>query len=256
MQPPLVFDPISSNENLDETVLELVQPGLTVYAGPMFSGKSRMLINAIDSVGVRFVGVRERLADPASFAISDYIAAFVPSNDTRSGTAAITSRGALETELTYPARALPPTEPWRMLEAQYHDKPFVFIDEGNFWGYFSDQGAFVKRSGLKETVQMLVEQGREVYVGGLSADFRNEPFGEMGDLLAIADQRPELRAWQGKHQNATRTQRIISGRPARYTDPVFLVGDAEAYEPRSAETHRVVDKRANLLRSIKGYLPE
>ena len=254
MQPHLTFDPISSNENLDEAVLDLVQPGLTVYAGPMFSGKSRMLINAIDSVGSRFTDIRERLDDPASLVVADYIAAFVPTNDTRPDSPAITSRGWLETKISYPASALPPTEPWRMLEAQYHDKPFVFIDEGNFWAHFSESGDFIKRAGFKETVQMLVEQGREVYVGGLSADFRNEPFAEMGDLLAIADRRPQLFAWQGKHENATRTQRVDSGRPARYTDPVFLVGDTETYRARSAETHRVPGKRTHLIRLIENYL--
>ena len=251
MDSPIVYDPISRNENIDQTVLDLVQPGLTVYSGPMFSSKSFELLRAINLIGVRFASIRDRLEKPDSLVAADHIAAFVPSNDTRSGTEAITSLGVLDNEISYPAHALPPNEPWRMLEEQYHDKPFVFIDEGNFWGHFSENGDFIKRSGLKETVQMLVEQGREVHVGGLSADFRHEPFGEMGDLLAIADRRPQLFASEGTDQNATRTQRNINGRPARYSDPVFLVGGAEAYRARSSENHKVPGKRQHLVDRIE-----
>lgn len=252
--PQLVYDPISRNENLDETVIELVQPGLTVIVGPMFASKSRKLIDAIDSVGVRFEEVRETMRDPNAFALSDYVAAFVPTNDTRPKTSAITSRGSLETEISYPATGIVETEPWRMLEVEHHGKPFVFIDEGNFYGHFSQEGSFIRPAGLKPVVQMLVEQGREVYVAGLSADFRGEPFAEMGDLLAIADTIVQVRARQGKNPNATRTQRIINGRPARYTDPVFLVGDSETYKARIVEDHKVPGKRNQLIQTIESYV--
>ena len=253
MDSPIVYDPISRNENLDETVLDLVQPGLTVIVGPMFASKSRKLIDAIDSVGVRLNKVKDSLRDPGSFSLSDYVAAFVPQNDTRSKDA-ITSRGSLDTEISYPATVIPPTEPWRMLEEQYHGNPFVFIDEGNFYGDFSQEGVFRAPSGLKPTVQMLVEQGREVYVAGLSADFRGEPFAEMGGLLAIADTIIKVNAREGKNPNATRTQRIINGRPAQFTDPVFLVGDRESYEPRIVENHRVPGKRKYLASIIDSLM--
>ena len=215
----------------------------------MFSSKSRRLIDAIDSVEVRFKELKDSMS-PGSFALSDYVAAFVPTNDTRPNKHVISSRGSLETKIEYPATPIPPTEPWRMLEPHHHDKPFVFIDEGNFYGRFSKEGVFTAPSGLKPTVQMLVEQGREVYVAGLSADFRGEPFAEMGDLLAIADTIIKLNARQGKNPNATRTQRIINGRPAHYTDPVFLVGDSESYKARMVESHRVPGKREHLAHVI------
>ena len=41
---------------------------------------------------------------------------------------------------------------------------------------------------------------------------------------------------------ATRTQRLIDGRPARYDDPVILVGGSESYEARCRHCHSVPGK--------------
>ena len=41
---------------------------------------------------------------------------------------------------------------------------------------------------------------------------------------------------------ATRTQRIIDGKPAKYTDPVVLVGAKEQYEARCRHCHVVIGK--------------
>ena len=38
---------------------------------------------------------------------------------------------------------------------------------------------------------------------------------------------------------ATKTQRLINGKPAKYTDPVVLVGAAECYEARCRTCHKV-----------------
>jgi thymidine kinase len=38
---------------------------------------------------------------------------------------------------------------------------------------------------------------------------------------------------------ATRTQRLIEGKPAHYNDPIVLVGASEAYEPRCRHCHDV-----------------
>jgi thymidine kinase len=43
-------------------------------------------------------------------------------------------------------------------------------------------------------------------------------------------------------QAATRTQRLIDGQPALYTDPVILVGAREVYEARCREHHEVPGK--------------
>jgi thymidine kinase len=38
---------------------------------------------------------------------------------------------------------------------------------------------------------------------------------------------------------ASRTQRLIDGRPAAYDDPVILVGGSESYEARCRQCHEV-----------------
>lgn len=79
----------------------------------------------------------------------------------------------------------------------------------------------------------LVENGKRVIVAGLDLDFRGEPFGITPSILAIADEVLKLKAICvvcGK--DAYHTQRIINGNPAKYSDPIILVGAEECYEAR------------------------
>jgi thymidine kinase len=39
--------------------------------------------------------------------------------------------------------------------------------------------------------------------------------------------------------DASRTQRLIDGRPANYDDPIILVGGSESYEARCRQCHQV-----------------
>jgi thymidine kinase len=38
---------------------------------------------------------------------------------------------------------------------------------------------------------------------------------------------------------ASRTQRLIDGQPARFTEPVIVIGAAEKYEARCRDCHQV-----------------
>ena len=38
---------------------------------------------------------------------------------------------------------------------------------------------------------------------------------------------------------ATKTQRLINGKPAKYDDPIILVGASECYEARCRRCHQV-----------------
>jgi thymidine kinase len=71
-------------------------------------------------------------------------------------------------------------------------------------------------------------------------DFRGEPFGAMPRLLAVAEMVDKLNAicvvCGGP---ATRTQRLIDGKPAYYEDPVIMVGASEVYEARCRTCHQV-----------------
>lgn len=98
----------------------------------------------------------------------------------------------------------------------------------------------------EEAVQIcefLAEKGVRVIVSGLDRDFRGEPFSFMPRLLAIAEYVTKLTAICVKCGiPATRTQRIVNGRPARYDDPIVLIGAEESYEARCRSCHKVYRK--------------
>lgn len=89
----------------------------------------------------------------------------------------------------------------------------------------------------------LADQGKRVMVAGLDMDFRGEPFGVMPALITTAEFVTKLTAVCMKcGAPATRTQRLVDGKAARYSDPVVLVGASEAYEARCRHCHEVKDK--------------
>jgi thymidine kinase len=86
----------------------------------------------------------------------------------------------------------------------------------------------------------LADRGIRVIVAGLDTDFRGEPFGVMPRLIAQADHIDKLYAiCMVCGAEATRTQRLINGRPARFDDPVVVVGASELYEARCRQHHQV-----------------
>lgn len=103
-----------------------------------------------------------------------------------------------------------------------------------------DEVQFLGRECI-QVCEFLANQGVRVIVAGLDKDFRGEPFGIMPELLARAEYVTKLQAiCQVCGAPATRTQRIINGKPAKYTDPIVLVGAKEQYEARCRHCH-VVD---------------
>jgi thymidine kinase len=90
--------------------------------------------------------------------------------------------------------------------------------------------------------EKLADKGVRVIVAGLDKDFRGEPFGVMPELLARAEFVTKLDAiCQLCGAPATRTQRLINGVPAKYTDPIIKVGAKEQYEARCRHCHIVID---------------
>jgi thymidine kinase len=90
-------------------------------------------------------------------------------------------------------------------------------------------------------VNELADQGVRVILAGLDQDFRGEPFSFIPEVLARAEVVDKLTAicvvCGGP---ATRTQRLIGGKPARYDDPIVLVGASESYEARCRAHHEVL----------------
>lgn len=108
----------------------------------------------------------------------------------------------------------------------------VAIDEVQFFG-----------ENVIDVANELADRGIRVMCAGLDRDFRGEPFGPMGKLICEAEFVTKLAAVCNKcGAPATRTQRIINGKPASYYEPVILVGAAESYEARCRHCHEVPDK--------------
>jgi thymidine kinase len=112
------------------------------------------------------------------------------------------------------------------------DTEVVAIDEAQFFD-----------KDLVKIVESLADRGIRVMVAGLDRDFRGEPFGVIPELLTRAEFITKLSAVCSSCGNpATRTQRLVNGKPASYNDPIVLVGAAEAYEPRCRHCHDVPDR--------------
>lgn len=92
-------------------------------------------------------------------------------------------------------------------------------------------------------VEYLASKGIRVIVSGLDKDFRGEPFSFMPKLLSLAEYVTKLTAICVKcGKPATRTQRIVNGKPARYVDPIIMIGAEESYEARCRACHKVYRK--------------
>jgi len=105
----------------------------------------------------------------------------------------------------------------------------VGIDEAQFFD-----------AGIVDVAVDLARRGVRVLVAGLDMDFRGEPFGCMPEFLAIAERVEKLQAiCMVCGEAASRTQRLVNGKPARYSDPIVIVGASEMYEARCREHHEV-----------------
>jgi thymidine kinase len=105
-----------------------------------------------------------------------------------------------------------------------------------------DEAQFLD-DGVVPLATTLAERGVRVIIAGTDTDFRGEPFGPMPRLLAVAEVVDKLHAICVVCGNpASRNQRLIEGRPARYDSPIIMVGGEESYEARCRGCHRVPRK--------------
>ncbi|MCD6135938.1 thymidine kinase [Candidatus Bipolaricaulota bacterium] len=184
------------------------QGRLEVITGCMFSGKTEELIRRLERV---------RIARKE-------IVLFKPTIDNRYSESAIVTHYGRQ----FAAHLLPPgEESLSMLErivsqGAIESATVVAFDEGNFFS-----------SKLPKLCEELVARGKRVIVAGLDLTFAGEPFGPMPALMALADEVDKLHAVCVKcGGEATRSQRLIDGKPAPATDDVIKVGGTEFYEAR------------------------
>ena len=106
-------------------------------------------------------------------------------------------------------------------------------------------------TGLVTVANRFADSGLRVILAGTDMDFRGEPFGPLGELLAIAERIDKLHAiCVVCGELATRNQRLIDGEPASAEGPTIQVGGSESYEARCRRCHvvpSVADAQVTLL---------
>lgn len=180
---------------------------IEVVCGCMFSGKSEELIRRVKRAEI----ARQR------------VRVFKPVIDTRFGIAQVSSHSGAH------VNAMPVQYSREITACVEPDTEVVAIDEVQFFD-----------PDVVHVAEAFASQGRRVICAGLDMDFRGEPFGVMPELMARAEDVFKLSAiCVVCGAPATRTQRLINGVPAAYSDPIILVGASEAYEPRCRACHTV-----------------
>jgi thymidine kinase len=190
--------------------MEIVsRPGwIEVICGPMFAGKSEELIRRIK---------RLEYAKKKTLV-------FKPSIDNRYSTNEVVSHSNLKT------KSIAIKESKEILD---------YVDSSTF-AIAVDEVQFLDKD-IIYISQKLALKGIRVILGGLDTDFRGEPFPITASLMTIAEDVLKLTAiCVVCGAPATKTQRIINGKPAHYADPIIKVGASEAYEPRCRHCHQVV----------------
>ncbi|MBF0715054.1 thymidine kinase [Gemelliphila palaticanis] len=86
----------------------------------------------------------------------------------------------------------------------------------------------------------LANRGSRVIVAGLDMDFKGQPFYPVPNIMAISEIVTKLHAvCTVCGSEASRSQRLIDGKPAKMDDPIVVVGASEAYEARCRHCHKI-----------------
>jgi len=180
---------------------------IEVVCGSMFSGKTDELIRRL---------IRATIA-------KQKVQVFKPAIDIRYAVEKVTSHAGANYE------AIPVANAAEIRTKLDVDTTVVGIDEAQFFD-----------SEVADVSQELATRGVRVIVAGLDMDFRGEPFGPMPLILAKAERVDKLHAiCMVCGDEASRTQRLVNGMPAKYNDPVVIVGASELYEARCRAHHEV-----------------
>lgn len=180
---------------------------ITVVCGSMYAGKSEELI---------------RLARRALYAKKS-VQVFKPSVDDRYDQTMVVTHMGVKHE------ALPVRGVSELRLAINPATDVVCIEEAQFFD-----------NSLIELCVELADRGVTVICAGLDQDFRRQPFGPMPNLLAVADEVIKLRAiCMNCGAPASHTYRMVDGKPARWDDPIVMIGATESYEARCRNCHQI-----------------
>ena len=169
---------------------------IEVICGSMFSGKTEELIRRLKRVKIANLKVE----------------IFKPAIDVRYDEVKIVSHDTNSIHST-------PVENAHSILLMAQDVDVVGIDEAQF---FDEEIAYV--------CEQLALKGIRVIVAGLDMDYTGKPFGQMPNLLAVADYITKLHAICVKCGNIAN----ISYRKSSQTGQLLL-GEKDIYEPRCRE---------------------
>ncbi len=181
---------------------------IEVISGVMFSGKSEELIRR-----VRRTMIAGRMVQLFKSRLDDRYEGefFISSHDGRKIAAEPVGQAA------------------QVAERVRGDTDVVAIDEAQFLD-----------DAIAGVADALADKGKRVIIAGTDMDFRGEPFGPIGALLARAERITKLSAiCVVCGEAATRNQRLIGGAPAPSEGPTIQVGGLESYEARCRQCHQV-----------------
>lgn len=176
--------------------------------GSMFSGKSEELIRRLR----RGVYAKQK------------VIVFKPTIDNRYHKEKIVSHNGNAIE------AINITEAKEIEQHDLSDVDIIGIDEIQFFDRT-----------VVDIAQDLAKKGYRVITAGLDMDFKGEPFDPVPEMLAVSEHITKLQAVCAVcGASSSRTQRLIDGRPAKYDDPIIMVGANESYEPRCRAHHVIL----------------
>jgi thymidine kinase len=201
---------------------------LFVITGNMMSGKTEELIARMRTLErVEHIRTQAALRDGLPYQTRK-LGIYKHDLDKRFSDTEIASHGGQR------MKAVPVTSASNLLERATADGVrIIACDEVQFFMEKDNQGYVIVR-----VLVQLLRRKCQIVVSGLDKDFRGLPFGPMGDILALADERMSLTSTCVRcGAPAVLPQRLINGRPAEWNDPVVFPGATEAYEPRCRRCH-------------------
>jgi thymidine kinase len=183
-----------------------------IITGPMGSGKTEELLRRIRR----------------SVIAKKNIKVFSPEIDTREDGHYIKSRNGLSFDAIKIKNSI------QILNNTKPSDEVVAIDELQFFD-----------KNIVKVISTLMSEGKRVIATGLELDFKAEPFGSMAELMCIATKVDKLHAVCMKCgcDHATRTQRLINGKPADKNSQLIMIGGDETYEARCIKCYELPDKR-------------
>lgn len=174
----------------------LTSPGfLQLCVGPMFAGKTTHLLNLIKHFNnelIDFLVIKPKLDNRYSEKQE------IMSHD----------------KIAHPCIAVE-----KLSDIQINDmKQYILVEEGQF---FSD---------LYEMVENWLEEGRYIYVAGLIGDSKQQAFGDITDLMPIADEIKHLQARCACGKLASFTSLYVNINDDTDNNSQILIGGADLYK--------------------------